>query len=145
MVLLPWLVLSVNCTIFLVKSAKGFLYFDPLRDGVLSVMWFFKLFIADLVIMYMYIPPGWQVSMLRYTYSHKSLRKVQSAHLQSPAWLHFHFWPSVWFGDLKTEYSMVIHDTECPYWDQASLNNTDTNACDNFVWDTIGYKNYRMR
>ena len=27
----------------------------------------------------------------------------------------------------KFSKSTVIHDTECPYWDQVSLNNTNTN------------------
>ena len=39
-------------------------------------------------------------------------------------------WPDVWFGDLQAEKSMVkhhVHDTECPYWDQVSLNNSNPN------------------
>ena len=33
-------------------------------------------------------------------------------------------WPYVWSADLHLLIkSMVIHDTECPYWDQVSLNN----------------------
>ena len=35
-------------------------------------------------------------------------------------------WPDVWSADLHLLMkSMVIHDTECPYWDQVSLNNTN--------------------
>ena len=35
-------------------------------------------------------------------------------------------WPDVWSADLHVLIkSMVIHDTECPYWDQVSLNNTN--------------------
>ena len=35
-------------------------------------------------------------------------------------------WPHVWSADLHLLIkSMVIHDTECPYWDQVSLNNTN--------------------
>ena len=36
-------------------------------------------------------------------------------------------WPNVWFGDLHVYKSMLIglHDTECPYWDQVSLNHTN--------------------
>ena len=36
-------------------------------------------------------------------------------------------WPDVWSADLHLLIfkSMVIHDTECPYWDQVSLNNTN--------------------
>ena len=34
-------------------------------------------------------------------------------------------WPDVWSADLHLFIkSMVIHDTEYPYWDQVSLNNT---------------------
>ena len=32
-------------------------------------------------------------------------------------------WPDVWSGDVQTENNMAIHDTECPYRDQVSLNN----------------------
>ena len=31
-------------------------------------------------------------------------------------------WPDVW-PDLQVYESVVIQDTECPYWDQVSLNN----------------------
>ena len=35
-------------------------------------------------------------------------------------------WPDVWSADLHLLIkSMIIHDTECPYWDQVSLNNTN--------------------
>ena len=34
-------------------------------------------------------------------------------------------WPDVWSGDCKFSKSMVWHDTECPYWDQVSLKNTN--------------------
>ena len=35
-------------------------------------------------------------------------------------------WPDVWSADLHLLIkSMVIHDTECPYWGQVSLNNTN--------------------
>ena len=34
--------------------------------------------------------------------------------------------PDVWSADLHLLIkSTVIHDTECPYWDQVSLNNTN--------------------
>ena len=37
-------------------------------------------------------------------------------------------WPSVWSADLHLFLkSVVIHDTECPYWDQVSLDNTKPN------------------
>ena len=34
-------------------------------------------------------------------------------------------WPDVWSGDLLVQKSMVVHDTECPYWDQVSFTNTN--------------------
>ena len=34
-------------------------------------------------------------------------------------------WPNVWSGDLQVLKIMVIHDTECPYRDQVSFNNTN--------------------
>ena len=35
-------------------------------------------------------------------------------------------WPDVWSADLHLFIkNMVIHDIECPYWDQMSLNNTN--------------------
>ena len=34
-------------------------------------------------------------------------------------------WPDVWSGDLQVLKGMVIHDTECPYWNQVSFNNTN--------------------
>ena len=38
----------------------------------------------------------------------------------------FYVWRDVWSGYLQLlKKSMVIHDTECPYWDQVSLNNTN--------------------
>ena len=36
-------------------------------------------------------------------------------------------WPDIWSVDLQVQKSTVIHDTECPDWDQVSLNNTNTN------------------
>ena len=42
---------------------------------------------------------------------------------------HFYVWPVVWCGDLQVWKSMVIHDTECLYWDQVSQNSTQTTLC----------------
>ena len=50
--------------------------------------------------------------------------------MQTPDWSDspFYVWPDVWSGYLQVcnffFKSMVIHDTECPYWDQVSLNDT---------------------
>ena len=39
-------------------------------------------------------------------------------------------WCLIWLFASLEKNSMVIHDTECPYWDQVSLNNTNqTNEC----------------
>ena len=65
-------------------------------------------------------PRGDEVSMLTYTNPWGRL----SSHLQSPGQL-----PTLhvaWMSDLvicKCGKSMAIHDTECTYWDQVSLNN----------------------
>ena len=45
-----------------------------------------------------------------------------SDHMQTQADSSFYVWPDVWFGYLQVTKSMVIYDTECPYWDQVSLN-----------------------
>ena len=48
---------------------------------------------------------------------------MQNHQADSPLYV----WPNVWSADLHLFMkSMVIHDTECPYWDQVSLNNTKT-------------------
>ena len=65
-----------------------------------------------------------KVSMLTHIYPHKARRKIdhmQNHQADSPLYV----WPYVWSADLHLLIkSMVIHDTECPYWDQVSLNNT---------------------
>ena len=65
-------------------------------------------------------------SMLTHTYPHNTPRKIKSDHMQSPGWqptLCVAWCQIWWFASLDK--SMVIHDTECPYWDQVSLNNTN--------------------
>ena len=42
----------------------------------------------------------------------------------------------------KFRKSIVIHDNECPYWDQVSLNNTNTNTNPNLAFD-VNYKLHR--
>ena len=66
---------------------------------------------------------GDKMSMLIHTYLHKPLRIEVTKYnyrVDSP----FYFWPYVCFVDLQ-EKSMVTHNTECPYRDQVSLNNTN--------------------
>ena len=47
---------------------------------------------------------------------------MQNHQADSPLYV----WPDVWSADLHLLIkSMVIHDAECPYWDQVSLNNTN--------------------
>ena len=43
----------------------------------------------------------------------------------------------VWSGDLKFRKGMVIQDTECPYWDQVSSNNTNQTK---FVWSSNKFR-----
>ena len=46
-----------------------------------------------------------------------------------------YMWPDVWSADLHLLiWSMVIHDTEYPYWDQVSLNNTNQTKPDPVRW-----------
>ena len=70
---------------------------------------------------------GDKVSVLTHTYPHKLLRKIKvticNHQVDSPLYV----WPDVWSGDMQFRKSMVTHDTECPYWDQVSLNNTNPN------------------
>ena len=70
-------------------------------------------------------PLGDKESMLTHIYPHKARRKIdhmQNHQADSPLYV----WPYVWSADLHLLIkSMVIHDTECPYWDQVSLNNTN--------------------
>ena len=45
---------------------------------------------------------------------------MQNHQAESPLYV----WSDVWSADVHLLIkSMVIHDTECPYWDQVSLNN----------------------
>ena len=47
---------------------------------------------------------------------------MQNHQADSPLYV----WPDVSSADLHLFIkNMVIHDIECPYWDQMSLNNTD--------------------
>ena len=47
---------------------------------------------------------------------------MQNHQADSPLYV----WPDVWSADLHLfKKNMVIHDIECPYWDQMSLNNTN--------------------
>ena len=56
--------------------------------------------------------------------------------------------PDVWSADLHLLIkSMVIHDTECPYWDQVSLNSTNQTfffyimiICVVFITEKIAWK-----
>ena len=53
------------------------------------------------------------------------LRKIKVAICNHQADSPLYVWHDVWAGDLQIYKSMVIHDTECPYWDHVSLNNTN--------------------
>ena len=72
-------------------------------------------------------PQGDKVSMLTHIYPHKAQEEDWSDHMQNhQADSPLYVWPCVWSADLHLLIkSMVIHDTECPYWDQVSLNNTN--------------------
>ena len=70
---------------------------------------------------------GDKVSMFTHTYPHKHLRKIKVTICSHQADSPLYVWPDVWSGDLQVWKSMVIHDTECPYWDQVSLNDPNPN------------------
>ena len=61
--------------------------------------------------------------------STQTLEEDWSDHMQNhQADSSLYVWASVWSADLHLVLkSVVIHDTECPYWDQVSLNNTKPN------------------
>ena len=67
--------------------------------------------------------------MLIHKYPHKPLRKIKVTICNHQDDSQCYLWPYVHFGDLH-EKSMVIHDTECSYWDQVSLNNTNSTISD---------------
>ena len=74
------------------------------------------------------IPSHGKVRILQFSFYNcncKPLRKICD-HLQSlgrPPILLVAWWLLWWFA--RIENSMVINDTECPYWDQVLLNNTN--------------------
>ena len=65
------------------------------------------------------------MNMLTHTYPHKPLRKIKVTICNHQADSPLYVSSDVWFGDWRFRKRMVIHDTECPYWDQVSLNNTN--------------------
>ena len=71
-------------------------------------------------------PSGEKVSMLTHEYPCKSLRKIDNSDLQSPSVFFMYWCLPWWFASKQKDRSMIIHDTECPYLDQVSLNNTKT-------------------
>ena len=64
--------------------------------------------------------------MLTHTYPHKPPEEDSSDHMQSPGWQPT-FCVAWCLMICKFRKSVVIHDTECPYWDHTSLNNTNQN------------------
>ena len=56
----------------------------------------------------------------------------------------FYVWPDVWSGICKLKKSMVIHDTECPYWDQVSLNNTNQTKPQKKIFILLSWKLARV-
>ena len=75
---------------------------------------------------------GDKVSMLTHIFPHKPLRKIEvtTACICKITRLTANFIMCSLMSDMlicKFIKSVVIHDTECPYWDQVSLNNTKPN------------------
>ena len=73
------------------------------------------------------IPSGWKSEYVNPYIPTQSPGEDWSDHRQNyQADSPLYVWPDVWSADLHLLIkSMVIHDTECPYWDQVSLNNTN--------------------
>ena len=76
---------------------------------------------------YTAFPTLWddKVSVLTHTYPHKPVRKIKWPAAVTRLTPHLLMaWNLIWwFGN-----SMIIHDTECPCWDQMSLNSTVSKA-----------------
>ena len=72
-------------------------------------------------------PSGWKSEYVNSYIPTQSPEEDWSDHMQThQADSPLYVWPVVWSADLHLLIkSMVIHDTECPYWDQVSLNNTN--------------------
>ena len=67
---------------------------------------------------------GDKVSMLTHTYPHKPLRKIKMTICNHQVDSPLHVWSDLVI--CKFGKNMVIHDTECPYWDQVSNNTNQT-------------------
>ena len=87
---------------------------------------------------FFWAPLGDKVStgMLTHIYPHKAWRKIEVIICKITGDSPLYMWPDVWSADLDLLIkSMVIHDTQCPYWDQVSLNNTNqTKLFLNLLW-----------
>ena len=64
-----------------------------------------------------------KLSMLTGTYPHKPLRKIKVAICKHQASTPLYVWRDDWSGNLQAYKKMVMHDTECPYWDQVLQSN----------------------
>ena len=56
--------------------------------------------------------------MLTHTHPPKPPRKIKVTICSQQADSPLYAWSDVWSGDLQVQKSLVIHDTECPYWNQ---------------------------
>ena len=89
--------------------------------------------------------PGCQpVIMFIHAYPHKPLRKIKVAICNRPADSPFYLWPNVRFGNLQTEDNIVTRDTESPYCNQVSINNTNTISRVHYVFIKHNYTQYIM-
>ena len=107
-------------------------------DWAQRKLWFFKMIletdswgISLAVLTTPWFLPRWlpsggdKVSMLTHTYEHKPLRNIEVTICNHQADSPLYVWPDVWSGELKVQKKYGPHDTECPYWDLVSLNNTN--------------------
>ena len=84
-----------------------------------------------------YWDPLWvdKVSMLTHIYTHKPWRNIEVTICNITRLTAYFMWPDVWSADLHLFIkNMVIHDIECPNWDQMSLNNTNQTKP---YWDQV--------
>ena len=72
---------------------------------------------------------GDKVSMLTHRYPHKLPWKIKVAICSYQADSPFYLWPIIWCGDWRAKKEYGLYDTECPFWDQVSLNNTTLFWC----------------
>ena len=79
-----------------------------------------------------------KVSMFTDTYSHKPWGRLKWSYAVTRLTAHFMCGLVSYMVTCKFRKKVVIHDTECPYWDQVSLKNPNPNLNpSSFQWECI--------